>query len=46
MRDIAPAQQAGMSTFLAEQWIANPDPTIVADRTGTLVDLIEWISQK
>ena len=45
MRDIAPAQQVGMATFLAEEWITNPDPEVVADRTGTLADLIEWITK-
>jgi FMN phosphatase YigB (HAD superfamily) len=45
-RDIAPAQQAGMATFLAEEWITNPNPEVVADRTGTLADLIEWITDK
>jgi FMN phosphatase YigB (HAD superfamily) len=44
MRDIAPARQAGMVTFLAEKWVTNPDPTVVADRAGTLADLIKWIT--
>jgi FMN phosphatase YigB (HAD superfamily) len=43
-RDIAPANQAGMHTFLADRWITNPDPAVVADRTGTLSDLIAWIT--
>ena len=41
--NIMPAQQAGMHTFLAEEWIANPDPTVQPDRSGQLSDLIAWI---
>ena len=43
MRDIVPAQQIGMHTFLAEEWIVNPDPTVQPDRSGQLSDLIAWI---
>jgi HAD superfamily hydrolase (TIGR01549 family) len=43
VRDIRPAQQAGMLTYLAEDWITNPDPEIRPDRRGTLGELIEWI---
>lgn len=43
LRDIVPAQQAGMITYLAEDWITNPDPAIRPDRRGTLGELIEWI---
>jgi FMN phosphatase YigB (HAD superfamily) len=43
VRDILPAQQAGMRTYLAEDWITNPDPEIDPDRRGTLGELIEWI---
>jgi len=39
MRDIAPAQQAGMRTFLVEKWIANDDPRIQPDYRGRLADL-------
>ncbi len=43
VRDILPAQQAGMVTYLAEDWITNPDPEIQPDRRGTLGQLIDWI---
>jgi HAD superfamily hydrolase (TIGR01549 family) len=43
LRDILPAQQAGMITYLAEDWITNPDPEIRPDRRGTLDELIDWI---
>ena len=43
VRDILPAQQAGMITYLAEDWITNPDPEIRPDRQGTLSELIDWI---
>ena len=43
LRDILPAQQAGMVTYLAEDWVANPDPEIQPDRRGTLGDLVEWV---
>ena len=42
--DIAPAQLAGMRTFLADEWIVNPDPDVRPDRTGTLQELIDWIA--
>jgi len=44
VRDIAPARQAGMRTFLADTWITNPDPDIKADRQGTLDELIKWLT--
>jgi HAD superfamily hydrolase (TIGR01549 family) len=44
MRDIAPAREAGMATFLAERWVANPELNVTADRAGTLADLIAWIT--
>jgi FMN phosphatase YigB (HAD superfamily) len=44
LRDIAPARQAGMHTFLADEWIANPDPNITADRRGALSDFIAWVT--
>jgi len=43
LRDILPAQPAGMVTYLAEDWVTNPDPEIQPDRRGTLGDLIEWV---
>ena len=39
MRDIAPAQQAGMRTFLVDKWITNDDPQIQPDYRGRLTDL-------
>jgi FMN phosphatase YigB (HAD superfamily) len=39
MRDIAPAQQAGMRTFLVDKWITNDDPQIEPDYRGRLTDL-------
>ncbi|MBN1641016.1 MAG: HAD family hydrolase [Anaerolineae bacterium] len=44
LRDIAPAQRAGMRTYLAEKWVTNPDPDAQPDRTGTLGELIAWIA--
>ena len=39
-RDIAPAQQAGMRTFLADEWLVNDDAEIQPDHRGRLVDLL------
>lgn len=44
--DIAPAQQAGMSTFLADRWLTNSDDGVRADWRGSLADLIAWIQAK
>lgn len=44
LRDIAPAQEAGMHTYLADQWIANADDAVQPDRRGSLADMIAWIS--
>jgi len=44
LRDIAPAQQIGMHTFLVDEWLANEDPKIVPDRRGRLGDVYRWIS--
>ena len=44
LRDIAPARQAGMHTFLADEWIVNPDPNISADHRGALSDFIAWMT--
>ena len=43
LRDILPAQQAGMVTYLADDWVTNADPEIHPDRRGTLGELVEWI---
>ena len=43
VRDIIPAQRAGMRTFLAETWMTHPDPEAQPDGTGALADLIAWI---
>ncbi len=45
MRDIAPAQEAGMRTFLVEPWVVNDNPHIQADGQGSLSELVEWIKQ-
>ncbi len=46
MRDIAPAQHAGMHTFLADQWLANSDPEVKPSLSGTLQDLIAYIADE
>jgi FMN phosphatase YigB (HAD superfamily) len=42
-RDIAPAQAAGMRTFLADEWLTNDDLQVVPDHRGTLSDFIEYV---
>jgi FMN phosphatase YigB (HAD superfamily) len=46
VRDIAPAQQAGMHTYLADRWVANPSSQVTADGIGKLSELITWISER
>jgi len=43
LRDILPAQRAGMRTYLADDWVTNADPAIQPDRRGTLGELAQWI---
>jgi HAD superfamily hydrolase (TIGR01549 family) len=45
-RDIEPAQQAGMHTFLVDEWMAGDDSQIEPDGRGTLSDLIAWIRNR
>jgi FMN phosphatase YigB (HAD superfamily) len=42
-RDIAPAQWAGMHTFLADEWLVNDDPGVQPDHRGRLVDLVPYL---
>jgi len=42
-RDIAPAQWAGMRTFLADEWLVNDDPGVQPDCRGRLVDLVPYL---
>jgi FMN phosphatase YigB (HAD superfamily) len=44
VRDIAPAREAGMHTFLADEWVTNTEPGITADRKGTLSELVLWLA--
>jgi FMN phosphatase YigB (HAD superfamily) len=44
-RDIAPAKEAGMVTFLVDEWLLNDDPQVQPDHRGKLADLIAWIEK-
>jgi FMN phosphatase YigB (HAD superfamily) len=43
LRDIAPAQEAGMRTYLVDEWVTNDDPRVQPDRRGPLADLSSWL---
>jgi FMN phosphatase YigB (HAD superfamily) len=43
LRDIAPAQRAGMRTYLADRWLANEDSDVHPDGQGSLADLLPWL---
>ena len=43
--DIAPAQAAGMYTFLADEWVANDDDQTQPDYRGKLAKLPRWMGE-
>ena len=45
-RDIAPAQQVGMHTFLVDQWLIGEYPQVRADGRGKLADLVSWVQDR
>ena len=44
-RDIAPAREVGMLTFVVEPWVVNEDPEVHPDGRGELSELLAWIKQ-
>ena len=44
LRDVVPAQEAGMHTFLVDEWLANSDPNVGPDRRGRLGDVYKWLT--